>query len=101
MGIRNFVGRTLAVSAVALIGLTACKNNSKQENWDLYNGTVDPFYRAAHPTPDPTPAPRQAETAPAPAPAPSTGNVLYIPTGERTSSGLMLEKRTPAEVVFR
>ncbi len=99
MGMRNFVGRTLAVSALALIGLSACNNQQKQENWDLYNGTVDPFYRAANPKPAPAPAPRPTETAPAPAPAPSTGNVLYIPTGERSSSGLMLEKRTPAEVV--
>lgn len=103
MGMRNFVARSLAIAAVALTGLSACNNNNnKQENWDLYNGTVDPGYTgprtpAPRPAPAPTPAPRASE--PAPAPAPSTGNVLYIPTGERSSSGLMLEKRTPAEVV--
>jgi uncharacterized repeat protein (TIGR01451 family) len=100
VGTRNFVGRAFAVAALALAGLSACNNNPKQENWDLYNGTVDPFYRAEHPerpAPKPAPAPTRTETAPAPAPM-ATGNVLYIPTGERSSSGLMLEKRTPAEV---
>lgn len=96
------VGRTLALCAATLMGLAACSNSSpKSENWDLYNGTVDPMYRrteAPKPKPEPAkPAPAKQEPAPAAAPA-TTGNVLYIPTGERTGSGLMIEKRVPTEV---
>ncbi len=55
---------------------------------------------AAEPKPAPAPAPR-AETKPAPAPAPMAGsaNVLYYPTGNRSTSSIMVEKIAPAEVI--
>jgi uncharacterized repeat protein (TIGR01451 family) len=94
------VGHTLALCAATLMGLAACNNTPKSENWDLYNGTVDPFYKRTD-APKPAAKPEPAKPAPArtePAPAPTSGNVLYIPTGERTGSGLMIEKRVPTEV---
>lgn len=102
MLIRKLVGQSLAISAAALFALSACSSNPKSEDWDLYNENLDPSTRgsnAPRPAPRPEPAPVRAAT-PAAAPAPaSSGNVLYIPTGERNGSGLMIEKRVPAEVV--
>lgn len=56
---------------------------------------------AKEPAPAPAPAPKMAETKPAPAPAPVAGsaNVLYYPTGNRSTSSIMVEKIAPAEVI--
>lgn len=56
-------------------------------------------------TPAPAPAPKaeapapQPQPRPAPAPAPRMGSsVMYLPTGERATSAVMIERTSPGEV---
>lgn len=93
----------VAGSAATLVG---CSTESASSGGS-YTGNVP----HARPGADYAARARVAEAAPAPAPAPapaaqpapapraaSTGNVLYLPTGDRNSSALMIEKIYPAQV---
>ncbi len=100
----------MCLGAVLLSGLTACNNDgqksttSPQDYWYTYprddgSGKSTP---ATPPSGDPTanmpktPAPKAA----APAPAPRMGSsVMYLPTGERNTSAVMIERTSPGEVV--
>ncbi len=46
-----------------------------------------------------TPPKMESKPAPAPAPMPTGSNVLYYPTGNRSTSSIMVEKSAPAEVI--
>lgn len=113
MSMKMWIARA-CVGALLATGLTACNNDGKSAStaktdyWYTYpadNG--DGVNRAASkpsapPQGDPTnempnvPA-RRTE---APAPAPRMGSsVMYLPTGERNTSAVMIERTSPGEVV--
>lgn len=116
MNIKSWMTR-VCVGALLLSGVAACESTNKptttstaQDYWYTYprdNGdgsarpaTTRPQGDATNEMPN-TPAPRREAAAPAPAPAPArTGSaVMYLPTGERSTSAVMIERTSPGEVV--
>ena len=110
MSMKNWITRA-CLGAILLSGLAACNNDgqkastSNQDYWYAYprdNGDGVSRPAAAKPQGDPTnempntPAPRA--TTPPPA-ARSGSAVMYLPTGERGTSAVMVERTSPGEVV--
>lgn len=123
MNVKIHTLATLALVAGTVVSLGGCSNNKSVGSGDNYSGTAPHAHPGASDnaalrdarlakdnvppataTPKPTAA---AKPAPAPAPAEtpapraavaSTGSVMYIPTGERNSSALMIEKIYPTQV---
>lgn len=100
MNLKRLLGGVLSLAIVAGLGAAGCTEGYK---WPRLEGkwTEKPQTRAAAPAPAPAPAaPARTEPAPrAAAPAPSGASVMYLPTGERSTSSLMIEKIAPSEVV--
>lgn len=112
MSIKMWMARA-CVGAFLVSGLAACNNDgqkpqsTKEDYWYTYprddsgvakTGTTKETsdMDVEMPTPEPKPAPRAAT----PAPAPRTGSsVMYLPTGERATSAVMIERTSPGEVV--
>lgn len=99
MNLKRMMGAIAAFAVVAALGASGCTEGYKwprlEGKWTEKPAAAAPAPRAAAPTPAPAPAP-----APAPrAAAPSGGSVMYFPTGERSTSSIMLEKIAPTEVI--
>lgn len=112
MSMKMWMARA-CVGALLVSGLTACNNDgqkaqsTKEDYWYTYprddsgvakTGTTKETsdMDVEMPTPEPKPAPRAAT----PAPAARTGSsVMYLPTGERATSAVMIERTSPGEVV--
>lgn len=115
MNIRRVLLTSLVAlsGAVAVLGCKAEPRARQDADWDVwYAGDRGGAQRAAQPAPAPPPAARPAQPAarpaepaarPAPAPAPAAAGMisgkLYIPTGEASTSALLVEKLQPGEVV--
>lgn len=98
MNLKRLMGAIAAFAVVTALGASGCTEGYKMPR--LEGKWVD---KPAAPAPAPAPAPKAAAPAPAPAPAPraapSGGSVMYFPTGERSTSSIMLEKIAPTEVI--
>lgn len=98
MNLKQLMAGVAAFAVTATLALSGCTEGYKMPR--LEGKWVDhpaPMARQ-EPAPAPAPAPRQAPT-PAPAPKASGAAVMYLPTGERSTSSLMLEKIAPSEVM--
>lgn len=99
MNFKRMMYAAAALAVAAALGASGCTQGYKfprlEGKW-----TDKPAARAAAPAPAPAPAPARTEPAPAraAAPAPSGATVMYLPTGERSTSSLMIEKIAPSEV---
>ena len=105
MNIKTWMTRA-CLGAVLLSGLAACNNDgqkastSNQDYWYAYprdNG--DGVNRAPAPAPRAEAKPMAEQPKAAPAPARSGSAVMYLPTGERNTSAVMVERTSPGEVV--
>ncbi len=99
----------MTAGTLALSGMSGCANDSakqaKNDPSDWNDRFPDPETvrvrdrRDDVPPPKPAPAPVAAKPAPAPAPKPmGCSGIIYIPTGDRASSGLSIEKSWPCEM---
>ncbi|MCC6678712.1 MAG: DUF11 domain-containing protein [Phycisphaerales bacterium] len=93
---KRLMGAIAAFAVVTALGASGCTEGYKmprlEGKWTDKPAAPAPAPRAATPTPAPAPAP-------APKAAPSSGSVMYFPTGERSTSSIMLEKIAPSEVI--
>jgi len=92
----RFTCLTMVIAAVVLAGCQTDQSTATKQPHSRYDCGY-PGDKAA-PKEDAKPAPK-----PAPAPAPTTGMVrtaVAIPTGDRATSGLYIEKMAPAEVTL-
>ncbi len=107
MRINSWIAKA-CLGALLLSGVAACESVNKptttttpQDYWYAYPS--DNSDGRARPAPAPraeTPAPAAQPRASSPAPAPRTGSsVMYLPTGERGTSAIMIERTSPGEVV--
>ena len=96
------------LSVVALGALAGCTSQNEQArantDWgkSRWDDPHSPYAWKGDGQPEPTPAPAKATEPSKPAPQPRasvSGNGLAIPTGDRQTSVLWLEKIYPAEVI--
>lgn len=100
------VNRLLSVLALAGMAFTTGCASDSAGSGGQYDGTApharpDAGRVAAARQPAPAPTPTAAPTpaaAPAARPMAASANVMYLPTGERNSSALMIEKIYPTTV---
>ncbi len=115
MSLKKLMTRA-CLSALLVAGVAACDSmtvnkptntRSQEDYWYAYprddgsGRATTPAPRAATPRPD---AERQPERQPerrtaAPAAPRSGSSVMYLPTGERNTSAIMIERTSPGEVV--
>lgn len=111
MNVNNLSVITMTICAGAALALVGCKSQPEPVNAQgQYDGTApharpgttyDPRYADKAPAPKTASATTPAQTPaaqPAAKPAAVAGNVMYVPTGERTGSPLMIEKIYPSVV---
>lgn len=108
MSMKSWITRA-CVGALLLSGLSACNNDGQraqqtpQDYWYAYptdngDGSARPAPAPRATTPAPAPAAQPRATTPAPAPRMGS-SVMYLPTGERSTSAIMVERTSPGEVV--
>ncbi len=108
MSMKSWITRA-CVGALLLSGLSACNNDGQkaqqtpQDYWYTYptdngDGSARPAPAPRATTPAPAPAAQPRATTPAPAPRMGS-SVMYLPTGERATSAIMVERTSPGEVV--
>jgi len=107
MNVKSNSVMSLALCASAVISMVGCKSEPMPVNAEgQYTGTAPHARPGATYIPERKPV-AKTDSAPAPAPAPAarpvaaapTGSdVMYIPTGERSTSALMIEKIYPRTV---
>lgn len=100
----------MTAGTLALSGMSGCANDSakqaRHDPADMNDRFPDPETVRVRDRAEPAPAPKPVaapapKAAPAPAPAPKPmgcAGVVYIPTGDRASSGLAIEKSWPCEM---
>lgn len=88
--------RMLAALTV-LVTLTSCLSMHKGHDATQCQDPTHDHYVAPAPKPDPKPAAKPAPT-PAPAPAGMVSATLYEPTGDASTSAIMLTKTVPGQV---
>lgn len=102
---RAIAGAALCALAMAVAGCQAGENDRPMDPQPAHSqrgGGYGPWENdqapvTAAPAPvDHRPAPVAAKSAPAPTPS---SNAMYLPTGERSTSALMVEKVMPAEAI--
>jgi len=115
MNVKIHTLATLALVAGTVVSLGGCSNNKSVGSGDNYSGTAPHAHpgasdnarlrearlgndRVPPATATPKPNPVPAENPAPRAAVASTGSVMYIPTGERNSSALMIEKIYPTQV---
>ena len=96
MNTNNSITRMLAALTV-LVTLTGCLSMHKGHDAAACQDPTHDHYVAPAPTPAPKPAAKPAP-APAPAPAGMVSATLYEPTGDASTSALMLTKSVPGQV---
>lgn len=103
------IASAACLGALLAAGLAGCESSNKptmdrtgEDRW--YGYPTDEHARKSEPAPAPAPratapAAQPAPRTTAPAPAPRMGSsVMYLPTGERSTSAVMIERTSPGEV---